>query len=258
MGDAAEAYSISRLFPPVDRAEFRFDRHYLLYCTAGTMRLESEGKVWSLPPSRAAIIEADRQIHVTLGQPVMACSALFDRTFIPAPAQALTVINMTPLARELILACRFWTDVDKRLDPHARQLFATLAAVTRQLATAPSNAVLPLPRSRGVAAAMRLTEQRMAAAPEFASIARDVAMTERSLARHFSDELGMTWRQTLRRLRMICAMELIGGSDVSITEAAYSVGYASLSAFNAAFLEISGQTPTAFRIGIRGARFPHV
>lgn len=257
MVGAAEAYSVSRLFQPTDRAEFRFDRHYLLYCTAGTMRLEAEGKVWCLPPSRAAIIAAGRSIHVTLPQAVMACSALFDQTFIPAPAEPLTVIDMTPLARELILACRIWTDVDKPLDPYARQLFATLAAVASQLAAAPSNAAMPLPRSGAVAAAMLLTEQRMAAAPDFASIARDVAMTERSLARHFVNELGMTWRQTLRRLRIIRAMELIGGGGISITEASYSVGYASLSAFNAAFLEITGQTPTTFRIGVQGARLPH-
>ncbi len=258
MSEAAEAYSVSRLFPPADRTELRFDRHYLLYCTAGTMRLEAEGKVWSLPPSRAAIIEAGRSIHVTLPQAVMACSTLFARTFIPAPAEALTVINVTSLARELILACRVWTDVDKPLDSYARQLFTTLAAVVGQLASMPSNTAMPLPRSSGVSAAMRLTEQRMAEAPDFASIARGVAMTERSLARHFTDEMGMTWRQTLRRLRIIRAMELLGANDVSITEAAYSVGYASLSAFNAAFLEINGQTPTAFRLSIRGASLPHV
>jgi AraC-like DNA-binding protein len=257
MVDAAEAYSLSRMFPPADRAEFRFDRHYLLYCTAGTMRLEAEGKAWTLPPSRAAIIVAGQSIHVTLPQTVMACSALFDRGFIPPPAEALTVINMTPLARELILACRIWTDVDKPLDPYARQLFTTLAAVASQLAATPSNTAMPLPRSDGVTAAMRLTEQRIAAAPDFASIARDVAMTERSLARHFLDEMGMTWRQTLRRLRVIRAMEILGRGNVSIIEASYSVGYASPSAFNAAFLEITGQTPSAFRLGIQGAKLPH-
>lgn len=257
MGQTAEAYSVARLFPPTVRAEFRFDRHYLLYCTAGTMRLEAEGKVWSLPPSRAAIIAAGRSIHVTLPQAVMACSVLFDRTFIPAPTEALTVINMSPLARELILTCRIWTDVNKPLDPYARQLFATLAAVASQLAATPSNAAMPLPRSSGVAAAVQLTEQQMANAPDFASIARDVAMTERSLARHFSDEMGMTWRQALRQLRIIRAMELLGTNDTTITQAAYTVGYASLSAFNAAFLEISGQTPTAYRIGIEGASLPY-
>ena len=257
MGEAAEAYSVSRLFPPADRAEFCFDRHYLLYCTAGTMRLEAEGKVWSLPPSRAAVIAAGQSIYVTLPQAVMACSVLFDRTFIPTPARALTVINMTPLARELILACRSWTVVDKPLDSYARQLFATLAVVASQLSGTPSDAAMPLPRSNGVTAAMQITEQRMAETPDFASIARAVGMTERSLARHFLDEMGMTWRQTLRRLRIIRAMELLGVSDVSVTEAAYSVGYASLSAFNAAFLEISGQTPSAFRAGVQGANLPH-
>ena len=256
MGHKAEAYCVARLFPPADRAEFRIDRHYLLYCTTGMMRLEAEGKVWSLPPSRAAIIAADQTIHVTLPKAVMACSALFDPGFIPAPALALTVINMAPLARELILACRVWTNVDEPLTPYARQLFATLAAVVSQLAATPSNTAMPLPRSSVVAAAVQLTEQLMADAPDFASIASDVAMTERSLARRFAEEMGMTWRQVLRRLRIIRAMELLATNDASITQVAYAVGYASLSAFNAAFLEISGQTPTAYRIGARSAGLP--
>ena len=78
-------------------------------------------------------------------------------------------------------------------------------------------------------------------------------MTPRSLARRFATEMGMTWRQALRRLRMIHALELLAEGTGSITETAFAVGYTSLSAFNIAFLEFVGETPTSYRRGLRGA-----
>lgn len=247
----AEAYSVFRIFPAAPRCEFLFDRHYLLYSAAGSMRLEAEGKVWALPPARAAFIAAGRPIQVTLLQKVIACSVLFDTAFIPHPAATLTVVNMSPLARELVLHCGAWTDPGGPLDPYGRQLFLTLAAVVARLTTTPSRAAMPAPKSPGLARALILTEQRIAAAPDFETIAAEVAMTPRSLARRFAAEMGMTWRQALRRLRMIRALELLAEDSASVTETAFAVGYTSLSAFNAAFREFVGETPSSYQQGIR-------
>jgi AraC-like DNA-binding protein len=250
---AAEAYSVSRTFAATPRREFLTDRHYLLYSAAGSMRLEADGKVWALPPARAALIAAGQPVHVTLTQTVIACSVLFDAAFIPHPRTALTVVNMSALARELILHCRAWTDPETALDPYGRQIFLTLAAVVTRLTSTPSPAAMPAPKSRGIAQAMALTEQRIAGALDFEAIAAEVAMTPRSLARHFATEMGMTWRQALRRLRMIRALELLAEESANITETAFAVGYTSLSAFNAAFREFVGETPTAYRRGLRAA-----
>jgi AraC-like DNA-binding protein len=217
------------------------------------MRLEAEGKVWALPPARAALIAAGRPVEVTLPQPVVACSVLFDRNFIAPPAATLTVVNMSRLARELILHCGAWTDPDRPLDPYGRQLYLTLAAVVAKLAAVPSAVAMPAARSTALSRALALTEERIAAAPDFETIAAQVAMTPRSLARRFAAELGMTWRQALRRLRMIRALELLAEDSASITQTAYSVGYTSLSAFNAAFLEFIGETPSAYRRSLQSA-----
>jgi len=249
----AEAYSVSQKFPAAPRREFVTDRHYLLYSAAGSMRLEAEGRVWALPPARAALIAAGRPVHVTLPQAVSACSVLFNAAFIPPPCATLTVVNMSPLARELILHCRDWTDPENALDPYGRQIFLTLAAVVAKLAATPSQASIPVPNSRGLAQALALTEQRIAGNPDFATIAGEVAMTPRSLARYFAAEMGMTWRQALRRLRMIRALELLSDESATISETAFAVGYASLSAFNSAFREFVGETPTSYRLGLRRA-----
>jgi AraC-like DNA-binding protein len=248
----AEAYTIFQTFPKAGRQEFTFDRHYLLYCAAGSARLEADGKLWVLPPARAALIAARRTIAITLPQPVTACSVLFDPGFVAEPKAALAVLNMSGLARELIMACRSWTDRDRPLDTYARQLFQTLAVVVERLAEAPAQTAMPVPKTKNLARALALTEERMAEALDFAAIARDVAMTERSLARRFAAEMGMTWRQALRRLRMIRALELFAERPISVTEAAFAVGYTSLSAFNAAFLDCCGETPRSYRAARAG------
>ncbi len=57
----------------------------------------------------------------------------------------------------------------------------------------------------------------------------------------------MTWRQMQRRMRMIHAMELLSNIDGKIIQIAFEVGYSSLSAFNHAFREFCGITPSEFR-----------
>jgi AraC-like DNA-binding protein len=246
----AGAYSVFQTFPAAPRSEFTFDRHYLLYCASGALRLEAEGRVWALPPARAALITAGKPIYVTLPRPVVACSVLFEPTFMTQPAATLTVVNMSPLARELVLACSRWTDQNGTLDTYSHQLFSTLATVVLKLAETPSQTSMPAAKSPGLVRAMAWTEERMAEAPDFETLARDVAMTPRSLARRFAGEMGMTWRQALRRLRMIRALELLAEPAASITQTAFAVGYSSLSAFNAAFLDFTGETPSSYRYGL--------
>ena len=72
----ALAYCVARTFSAEPPATYRFDRHYLLYALKGTMRLEAQGRCWSLPPARAAWIAAGAAITVTLDRPVDVCSLL--------------------------------------------------------------------------------------------------------------------------------------------------------------------------------------
>lgn len=98
-----------------------------------------------------------------------------------------------------------------------------------------------------LAKAVSLTENRLAENLSFEDIASTVGCTPRTLARRFSDEMGTTWRETLRRLRIMRSAELLATSSMPITEIAMIVGYGSLSAFNAAFRDILQITPSDYR-----------
>jgi AraC-like DNA-binding protein len=222
----------------------------LLYVERGALRLEAEGRSWTLPPARAALIASNRGIEVTLPQRVTALSALFDAAVFPAPPATLSVFEVTPLARELLRGCSRFGEEDEQ-DEYALQLFVTLALVAWRLAEHPSPASLPSARTDEVRRALVMTEQRLAEAISFEQVAAAVACTPRTLARRFTEDLGMTWSDAQRQLRMIRAIEALAASDTSVTEVALSVGYSSLSAFNTAFRGLTGQTPTTYRRSFR-------
>jgi transcriptional regulator GlxA family with amidase domain len=163
----------------------------------------------------------------------------------------LTVFDLSPLARALVTECGTWGDSDQPLTAYAETLFAALAAVTWRLAEQPSPVVVPVGRSPELRRALRLTEERLGGEVRFEDLADAVGLAPRSLARRFSDETGMTWRAALRRMRVLRAIEELAAGDTAVTKIAFMVGYTSLSAFNAAFQELTGRTPTEYRASFR-------
>jgi AraC-like DNA-binding protein len=246
-----KAYSFVRTFAAEPARDFRTDRHYLLCASAGALRLEAQGRSWLLPPARAALIEAGRTIRVSIPRPATTASVLFDTGFAPPPPGPLTVFDLSPLARALVAECGAWGDGDEPLPAYAETLFAALAAVTWRLAEQPSPAVVPVGRTPELRRALRLTEERLECELRFEDLAREVGLAPRSLARRFSDETGMTWRAALRRMRLLRAIEELAAGDTPVTKIAFMVGYSSLSAFNAAFHELTGRTPTEYRASFR-------
>jgi AraC-like DNA-binding protein len=246
-----KAYSFVRTFPAEPARELCVDRHYLLCASAGALRLEAQGQEWLLPPARAALIEAGRPIRVSIPQPVATSSVLFDTGFVPNPPAPLTVFDLSPLARVLVAECGGWGDSEEPLPAYAETLFAALAAVTWRLAEKPSPIAVPAGRSPELRRAVRLTEQRLGGGIRFEEVAREVGLTPRSLARRFEEETGMTWRAVLRRMRVLRAVEELAAGDAPVTKIAFTVGYTSLSAFNAAFRELTGRTPSEYRASFR-------
>ncbi|GAA1766191.1 helix-turn-helix transcriptional regulator [Nocardioides hankookensis] len=246
-----EAYAFAREFAAAPPSELCVDRHYLLCAAQGALRLEAHDRSWVLPPARAALIAAGEPIQVAIPQPVTTSSVLFDTGFAPAPPAPLTVFDLSPLARALVSECVAWPDAAEPLPPYARSIFGALAAVAWQLALEPSPVTVPAGRSPELRRALALTEERLGEDVRFDDVARDVGLAPRSLARRFEDECDMTWRAVLRRMRVRRAVEELAAGDASVTTIAHTVGYTSLSAFNAGFRDLTGRTPTEYRATFR-------
>jgi AraC-like DNA-binding protein len=246
-----KAYSFVRTFAAEPPRDLCVDRHYLLCASAGALRLEAKGRAWLLPPARAALIEAGQSIRVSIPQPATTASVLFDTAFAPIPPAPLTVFDLSPLARSLVTECSTWGESGEPLTAYAETLFAALAAVTWRLAEQPSAVVMPVGQSPELRRVLQLTEERLSGEVRFEDLADEVGLAPRSLARRFSDETGMTWRAALRRMRVLRAIEELAAGDTPVTKIAFMVGYASLSAFNAAFQELTHRTPTQYRASFR-------
>jgi AraC-like DNA-binding protein len=246
-----EAFAFVRDFPASSPSELCVDRHYLLCVSRGALRLEAYGESWVLPPARAALIAAREAIQVGIPQPVTTSSVLFDPGFAPTPPAPLTVIDLSPLARALVSECVDWPDAAEPLPPYARSIFGALVAVTWRLAQRPSRVTVPAGRSPELRRALAETDRRLAEDIRFDDIAHDVGLAPRSLARRFENECGMTWRAALRRMRVLRAIEELAAGADSVTTIAHRVGYTSLSAFNAAFRDLTGRTPSEYRATFR-------
>ncbi|MGK2930072.1 MAG: AraC family transcriptional regulator [Acidimicrobiales bacterium] len=245
------AYSFVRDFDPGPSHSLCVDQHYLLCASRGVLRLEADGIAWTLPPARAALIEAGHPIEVTINQAVTTASVLVSTDLAPRPPTPLSVFDLTPLARALVAECARWPDDGEPLPEDGLTMIRALVTVAWALAADPSPARMPTGRSAEVRRALALTEARMAEDPAIGDVAAAVGLTSRALARRLHDEVGMTWRGALRRMRILRAIELLADGDRSVTEVAFEVGYASLSAFQAAFRDLMGQTPSSYRAGLR-------
>jgi AraC-like DNA-binding protein len=246
-----EAFAFARDFAPSPPSELRVDRHYLLCASRGALWLEAHGKSWVLPPARAALIAAGEPIQVAIPQPVTTSSVLFDPDFTSEPPAPLTVFDLSPLARALVSECVAWPDAEEPLPPYASSVFGALAAVAWRLAEEPSPVTIPAGQSPELRQALALTRSGLTEDVRFEDVARKVGLVPRSLARRFEDECGMTWRAVLRRMRVLRAIEELATSENSVTTIAHTVGYTSLSAFNAAFRDLTGRTPTQYRATFR-------
>lgn len=235
-----------------DSGWVQFPGHYLLYASAGAFHLEVGNRRWLLPPQRAAWVAAHTPIHLVADGPGTTSSVLFTEALIPRPAFPCRVFAVSTLAREMLLYAMQWgreRDPDPQLATNQRadDFFRSLAGVCTELAAAPDEFWLPQAQTAELAAAFAFTLAHLANSVTVTQVARAANVSERTLARRFAEEAGMSWQQYLRRARLISAMERLADGDRKIIDIAYGVGFTSLSAFNHAFRSFTGETPSSYR-----------
>jgi AraC-like DNA-binding protein len=80
-----------------------------------------------------------------------------------------------------------------------------------------------------------------------ADLATYAGMTPSAFSRFFRRHTGLPFVQYLSRLRVTRACELLIGSEKSITEVCYAVGFNNVSNFNRQFLALKAMPPSQFR-----------
>jgi AraC-like DNA-binding protein len=218
----------------------RHNDHQLVYVSTGVLALQTEVGAWVASSDRAIWIPAGTwhqhrfygasSLH-TVGFPVASA---------PLRESAPVVVAVSALLRELLIAC-----TDPALP--AEETRRVRAVVRDQLRRARVQPVtLPAARDDRLASACDLVLAGLDQPRTLAFLARSVGTSERTLARLFRAEFGMTYPQWRTNVRVFQAMiELAGGS--SVTEAGHRCGWATTSAFIDTFRQAMGQTPGAYR-----------
>ena len=227
-------------YPPGhETLQHRHPRAQLLFATAGVMRVSTQAAYFTVPPGTGLWVPADTQHGVRMDGAV-SMRALFLRADAAASGPAVTtVIAVSPLLRELVLTVCAEPVVWDRTGPI--QLVAKL--VLHEIRRAGSRPLsLPAcrdPRLTRIVAMMITDPADPRDLDELAALA---GASVRTLARLFRADTGMSFQQWRRQLRMTEALALIA-QGMSPARAATAVGYASVSAFGAAFRQTFGITP---------------
>lgn len=100
-----------------------------------------------------------------------------------------------------------------------------------------------------------MTLDKLYQEPKFsrADLAREVNVSENVLSRVINVAFTMSFRQLLNEHRIKEAKGLLSGSDLQMIQIAFDAGFNSLASFNRVFKEMTGQTPTAFRVAAAAA-----
>jgi len=78
-------------------------------------------------------------------------------------------------------------------------------------------------------------------------VAAELGLSDRTLARRLS-ALGTSFDRTLDRLRHQLALKYVTGSDLSLTQVAFLLGYSNQPAFSLAFKRWTGRAPSQMRV----------
>lgn len=221
---------------------YAWHRHFraqLVYASAGIMTVGTAGGTWLVPPQQAVWMPAGVEHEVTSPGPLSMRSLYLHPQAAAELPTACCVFTVSPLLRELILrAVTFPADYPP-VGPQAR-LMALIPDELRALKPEPLH--LPLPGDPR----LRVVTDALAGNPAddrpLAAWAPAAGASERTLARLFHRETGMTFGAWRQRLRLLTAIGRLA-DGAAVTTVAYDLGYESPSAFIAMFRRNIGETP---------------
>ena len=194
-------------------------------------------------PSCAAIIPAEtkhaHRAHVQTAVtivPLKVLPVLCDQRAAPA------IVRLTPLARCVLQALT---------QPHRQgEQRAALEIILQQElcceSRIASTLTLPTPRDSRLVAVADMLIRYPSLKHELSSLAGQVGASERTLRRLISAELSLSFPQWRTLIRISVSLgHLVAGE--SVTDTAYSCGFASTSAYIAAFRRLLHETPGEYR-----------
>ena len=237
---------------PVD-THFQPHRHawaQLAYCAVGivqvTVATPGEVTTYIVPPSRGVWIAPGARHSITVLEAAEFRTLYMDASATPTGWDGCRVIVISALVRELIQAL----DAPDGQPGSPREQMLT-ALVLDEITHADTHALgVPLPHAdsgdKRLRALCEAVLREPAARSTLAAWAASVGASERTMARLFREELGLSYQQWRQQVVLAHALPLLS-RGTPISDVAAASGYTSDSAFSAMFKTAMGQPPRYFQ-----------
>lgn len=214
----------------------------LVHAVQGVMVVSTAGGQWIVPPTRGIWMPGGVRHWIRMVGNVQMRTAYIRPDAAPGLPEDFTVLNMSPLLRELILAA---IDIPLPYEADSRngRLMRLLLDEVGRGQTLPLH--LPHPRDE----ALREICQAIIAAPDIALTLQDwsarLGIDAKTIQRRFARETGMTFGQWRQQARLLAALEKLA-AGAKIVDVALDLGYESPSAFATMFRRQFGVAPSGF------------
>ena len=235
--------TLAQALPAGHRIErHRHDWHQLIYASAGLLHVWTERGSWLVPPHWAILVPAGIVHSIRFAAPSDLRTLYLRPGWSEGVAGDCAVIGVSPLLRELILRATREQMLDER-NPAEAALATLILDEFHQAGAPPFDLPQPVSPALLRAAALMATDAPEAATS--ATLARAVGLGIRTLERQFLAETGLTPGRWRRQHTLLNALEQLA-AGTPIKQAAAHAGYATPSAFTAAFRGTFGNTPARY------------
>jgi AraC-like DNA-binding protein len=224
-------------------ATHRHPWHQLLYATSGAMTVSTERSSWMIPTARAVFIPTRNAHAIRMWGTVEMRTLYFSPAFTRFEEPECRVFEVTPLMRELILRAVERMGLDSRVAHDSRLIGLLEDEVNLAMASAADSPLaLPMPQDgRALALAHSILAHPLRV-ESVEALAKQHGVARRTLERRYRDETGMSFGVWRQKARLLDSIRLLA-EGISVTDTALDCGYASVSAFIAAFKRTFGYTP---------------
>lgn len=223
--------------------------HQMVYAISGVLTVTTRAGSFVISPEQAAWLPTglDHKVGSMFGAEFRSLW-IDERIASGLPSDQPTLFGVSPLLKALIVeAARIEHEQDE--DDYAARITQLILDQLRR--ATPMSTALPWPSSPSLVGLCETLYADPADPTEMAAWSSVLGMSERTLARRFQAETGMSLRTWRRRLRLFRAIEMLG-SGLDVTRTALELGYGSTSAFIYAFRQELGSSPHAYMKGEAG------
>jgi AraC-like DNA-binding protein len=214
----------------------------LAYASEGIIIVSTEDGRWMVPPERAVWIPPDIAHAIdTTAKVKIRNIHIAEKLSAELPTDC-RVVKVSPLLRELVFRAE---TIPKSYEPDGRE-GRIMAVILDQISEAePAPLYLPMPEDKRL---MRLTGILLENPSDnrtLSELSELGGASERTMARLFLKETGLTFGKWRQQRRLLAALELLSQGR-SVTAIAFDLGYDSVSAFIAMFKAAFGTTPSRY------------